>query len=268
MVNVICIKWGTYYKASDINKLYAAIKRNTSYPVDFYCFTECPEGLKSEINVQPLPVLDVKPEENKYGYKKEAGLCDDNLGNLKGQRVFFFDIDSLIVGNLDDLFTYPKDDGFYIINDWAHRKGKKANKVGQASCYSWVVGTLGYIKEYFEQHPNEVTDKYYTACQEYLSDKVIEKYGKLNFFPEDWFKSFRFHCLPHPLLRYFVAPKKPDIKDLKMIAFHGVTNMQEAYDGVWCSDKNNRKYPRGYKKLYKHILPTKWVKEYWRDEDA
>ena len=38
--NVICIKWGTYYGAEDVNKLCAAIKRNTSYDVNFYCFTE------------------------------------------------------------------------------------------------------------------------------------------------------------------------------------------------------------------------------------
>lgn len=42
--NVICIKWGTYYGAEDVNKLCAAIKRNTSYDVNFYCFTERTEN--------------------------------------------------------------------------------------------------------------------------------------------------------------------------------------------------------------------------------
>lgn len=261
--NVICIKWGNGYSASDVNKLYDQIKRNTKYNIDFYCFTDDPLDLDNKIINKPLPKLGVEITGKMMGYLKEAGLCDDNLGGLAGQRVYFFDLDSLIVGNLDDFFEYPKDDGFYIINDWAHRHGKFKNKVGQASCYSFVVGTLGYIKEYFEQNSLLMWEKYYTASQEYLSAKVIEKYGKLNFWPDNWFKSFRFHCLPFPLFRHFIAPKFPKVKSLKMIAFHGVTGIEEALAGKWCFDKSNKKYPRGLKKIYKYVLPTKWIEEYW-----
>ena len=137
----------------------------------------------------------------------------------------------MIVGNLDEFFDYPIEDRFYAINDWAHRHGKKANKVGQASCYSWVVGTLGFIKEYFEKHPQEVIDTYYTATQQYVSAKVLEKFGKIWFWPDNWFKSFRFHCLPHPLLRFFITPKLPNIKGLKMIAFHGEPGINELFTG-------------------------------------
>ncbi len=261
-VNVICIKWGQYYGIKDTNILCSAIKRNTTYDVDFYCFTDDAEGLSPDVIVKPLPVMNVAPEDNKYAYKKEAGLCDDTLGGLTGQRVFFFDLDSLIVGNLDEFFDYPVDDKFYIIDDWNSRKGKKKGKVGQASCYSFVVGTLGYVKEYFEAHPKEVIAKFYTASQEYLSSKVIERDGKLNFWPDNWFKSFRFHCLPHPLLRWFKVASIPKVDGLKMIAFHGDTGIEEAKAGVW-SSPNSPRFPKGYKKLYKHLLPVPWVDDYW-----
>ncbi len=265
IVNVICIKWGIWYPCDDVNRLFHSIQRNTfSHKVNFYCFTDLSEGLDKDIIVKPLPVLQVKPEDNKYGYRKEAALCEDNLGGLQGQRVFFFDLDSLIVGPLDEFFDYPQDDGFYIINDWKHRKGKKANTVGQASCYSWVVGTLGYIKEYFEVHPKEVVQKYYTASQEYLSAKVIEKYGKLNFWPDNWFKSYRFHCMPNPLLRWFITPQLPKVQGIKMIAFHGLPGIADAIKGVWSSDTTNKKAPHGYKHLYKHVKPAKWIQEYWK----
>ncbi len=264
--NVITIKWGEGFKPEEINKLYANIKRFTTQDIDFYCFTEHPEGLNENVIVKPLPVLNMNMEKNKFGYLKEAGLCDDNLGGLQGQRVFFFDIDSLIVGHLDEFFQYPQGEDFYIINDWASQKKiKKKNKVGQASCYSWVIGKLGYIKEYYEKNPEEVIGKYYTASQEYLSAKVIEKYGKLNFFPDNWFKSFRFHCMPHPLLRRFVMPRIPKVEGLKMISFHGVTGLQEAIDGVWCRPSEVKKYPRGFKRFYKYVLPTTWIKDYWRE---
>ena len=40
-VNVICIKWGNYYSAEYVNKLFSAVSRNfEKYAVNFYCFTE------------------------------------------------------------------------------------------------------------------------------------------------------------------------------------------------------------------------------------
>jgi len=264
VINVICIKWGNVYNADDVNKLFRAIKRNTSFDIAFYCFSEITEGLEDGIIIKALPTLQVSEKYQKTGYLKEAGLCDNNLGGLNGKRVFFFDLDSLIVGNLDDLFSYPQGDNFYIINDWRNRKGKKKNKVGQASCYSFLVGTLGFIKNFFEEYPDEVWQKYRTASQEFLSAKVIEKYGYLHFWPDDWFKSFRFHCMPHPLFRYFFAPTIPKAKGLKMIAFHGVTGISQALKGVWCDDKSHKKYPKGLSKLYKHVRKTKWIENYWR----
>lgn len=262
--NVITIKWGNKYTPDDINKLCAAIRRNTSYDIRFYCFTEKADGLGEDIVRMPLPKLNM-PQEKIFGnHPKASGLCDDNLGGMNGQRVFFFDIDSLIVGNLDEFFDFPQGDKFYIINDWAHRRGKKANMVGQASCYSWMVGTLGFIKEYYEQHPEEVKERFGTATQQYVSAKVIEKYGKLNFWPDNWFKSFRFHCLPHPLLRYFFAPKIPVVDGLKMIAFHGEPGIPEALRGVWSINPQSDKYPRGLKKIYKHLRPATWIADYWK----
>jgi len=257
-VNVICIKWGNAYNYEYVNKLENMIKRNTSYKVKFYCFTDDSEGFNKDIIVKPLPILDTIEEyKTKYAYRKEAALCDDNLGELNGQRVFFFDLDIVMISNLDEFFDYPKDNKFYIINDW----NTKGDTVGQASCYSWTVGTLGFIKEYFEKNPKEVVDEFFTASQEYLSSKVIEKYRKLNFWPDDWFCSFRFHCMPKfGLLRHFVIPEIPrDRKNLKFIVFHGTPNPREAIKGIWDLKGNDKKW----KRLYKVCKPTTWINKYW-----
>jgi len=97
--NVICIKWGTAYDAEYVNKLKNMIQRNTSkFQIDFYCFTDDTNGLDSDVITKPLPTLDTKDEYlTKYAYRKEAGLCDDHLGGLEGERVFFFDLDDSIV---------------------------------------------------------------------------------------------------------------------------------------------------------------------------
>ena len=257
-INAICIKWGTVYEPEYVNKLYSMIKRNSSFDVDFYCFTENLDGLDKDIIIKPLPILNTTKEyQTKYAYRKEAGLCDDNLGGLKGQRVFFFDLDIVVVSSLDELFSYPKDDKFYIIND----SNSRGNHIGQATCYSWEVGTLGYIKDYYEKHPKEIVDKFFTASQEYLSMKVIEKFGKLNFWPDNWFCSFRFHCMTKfGPFRHFITPSLPKNRPgLKIINFHGYPKPKEAIEGIW-KIKNNQKW----KKIYKVCKPTKWIEDYWK----
>lgn len=253
-VNIICIKWGDSYPADYVNRLFQMIQRNTSHPFDFYCFTENAADLFDEVIVKPLPVLNVKPEDNRYSYKKEAGLCDDQLGGLTGQRVFYFDLDVVIVDSIDCFLEYPKGEEFIIINDW----NTKGDHVGQASCYSWIVGQLGFVKEYFEQHPREVADQYFTASQEYLSAQIIEKFGKLNFWPDSWCRSFRFHCLPKGVLRHFFIAKIPE--GAKILVFHGSPNPHEAVLGVWSTVK---KIPF-WKRLYKVVRPTPWIMKYWK----
>lgn len=70
--------------------------------------------------------------------------------------------------------------------------------------------------------------------------------------------------MPHPLLRYFAEPKLPDIKGLKMVAFHGEPGIAEALRGVWSTNPKSDKYPRGWKKLYKHLRPATWIADYWK----
>lgn len=258
--NVICIKWGLrHYSSDDVNHLYVMVKRNVKeHALNFYCFTDRSEGLHRDIIAKPLPHLNVRPEDNKYAYRKEAGLCDDDLGGLRGQRVLFLDLDVVITDSLDEMIDYPSDDDFVIINDW----NTSGDHVGQASCYSWKVGTLGFVKEYFEAHPQDVMKRFRTASQEYLSWKVIERWGRLHFWPHEWCRSFKAHALPVWFLRRFVTPKLPE--GTKVLAFHGRPKMEDAVLGRWA--------PPGHESfwkvlLYKSIKPCPWLETYWNQAE-
>ena len=222
------------------------ITRNTSYHIHFFLFSnnDLPK-LKQEINKFPEPAESSDIYSETLNYRKEAGLCDDSLGGLSGERVFFFDLDVLITGNLDELFSYPKDDGFYIINDW----NTKGDHVGQATCYSFVVGRLGFVKVGFEEKYIQIIDRFGTASQEYLSSCIIDHFGKLNFWPETLFRSFKLHCLPFWPLRKFITPRRPPT-GTKVLAFHGHPDLRDAIKGgghhlVW------KKSAKGWKKIYK-----------------
>lgn len=250
--NVICIKWGTNYSSDDVNKLYISVLKNINYDIDFYCFTDDINGLNNKIIVKPIPELKNVYKIGCQIYIKEVGLCDNNLGDLNGKRVLYFDLDTVIVDNIDCFFDLPKNNEFFIIKDWNH----SFKKVGQASCYSWVVGTLGFIKDYFEINYENIYKKFGSASQEYLSSKVIEKYGKLNFWPEEWCKSFKVHCLPNPFLpfsRRFITARIP--LGAKIICFHGVPKAKDAKNGIWPEKNPIKKF------FYKHLKPVDWVEE-------
>lgn len=251
--HVICIKWGHTYSANDVNRLYKMTAKQTKkFQLVFHCFTDDTNGLEPNIVTHSLPNVAVPKEELKYVYQKEVGLCDDDLGGLSGKRVLFFDIDVIIVDNIDCFFEFSQADDFVIINDWNSR----GDAVGQASCYSWEVGTLGYVKRNFEKNYREIIDQYFTASQEYLSEQVINRFGRLVFWPDSWCKSFKQHCLPPWYLRYFFPPSIPE--GTKMLAFHGHPKIDNAVKGIWSESMPF------YKKLYKKNLPMPSLTKYWQ----
>ena len=250
-VNVICIKWGTYYTSDYVNKLFRAVSRNfNKHSVEFYCFTEVTDGLDPEIKTRNLPDL----KNSQLSYQKEAGLCDDNLGGLNGQRVIYFDLDSVICGDLDRLIKFMDSDKPYITRDY----GRDSDEVGGSNLYSWVVGTLGYIKDHYEKNSDAVIEKFGSASQEYLSAKIIERHGKLNFFPNQWHISYKKHCLRKWPFNFFLEAKRPN-EEVLLVNFHGDPKVHDAVSGTWSTRK---KFPI-WKKLYKHTKPASWVSEYW-----
>jgi len=258
-IHVVTTQWGTAYNETDVNNLFSMIRRNTTLPVCCHVFSsaELP-GLNPDIQQHPDVFLKMPDEHRQKNYRKTVGLCDNNLEGLAGKRIFVFDLDVLIMDNLDDLFTYPKDDKFYIINDWNTR----GNHVGQGTCYSLVVGTVGFVKDIFEARSEAWIEEFGSATQQYLSKVLIDRYGSLTFWPEEWFQSFRYHCLPFGPLRHFLTPHKPK-PGTKVVAFHGQPGLRDAIIGQW-SKPGIGKASKGWKKLYKVCRPTPWVEQLWR----
>lgn len=252
VVNVICIKWGSSYTSEDVNKLYRAVVRNAQkHQINFHCFTEVREGLDENIQVNPLPVVSL----HKYAYIKEAGLCDDALAGLTGERVFFFDLDSVIVGELDTFFDLPQGTEFFA----AYDPNTQSDRIAGANFYSWVVGTLGYAKAFYDANAESVVAKYYTASQEYLSDQVLEKFDKINFWPKSYIASFKMDLKQPWPLNYFLKPRRPS-GEMRLINFHGDPKMKDAVDGKW----STRLSIKWYKRWYKFSLPADWILEYWK----
>lgn len=251
--NFVCMKWKDAYSADYVNKLYSMIQRNIKRPFRLICYTENKEGIIPEVEVYDLPPFNF-PEEWQWRAYRKKSLTRAVLHPFKeGERFLFLDLDVVITGSLDEMFDYETDKDFIICYNWTRGKGK----IGNSSVTMMRVGALNHVIEDLEKDPVKYVNQYKTASQEYMSAKVIEKYGKLTFWPDEWCRSFQIHCMQWRFMRLIKAPSLPPT-DCKVLVFHGAVNPPDAINGHWPGKV------QFYKRFYKTIKPTPWIKDFWK----
>jgi len=97
-MNVLTLKVGDKYGPEYINRLYSAIKRNSTVDFDFYCYTEDSSGLDDNIHIIPLRL---RHDVVKQWYKIDF----HHMPKLHG-KCLILDIDYIIIDNIDDILTW------------------------------------------------------------------------------------------------------------------------------------------------------------------
>ena len=129
----------------------------------------------------------------------------------------------------------------------AHRRGGARLDPG------FAVGSHPYL------HDNIVKDfftnyKTYRNEQTYISKTITD----ITYWPDEWCILFKTHCVPSWPSRFWREPVLPPTA--RVVAFPGDPNPDDALEGVWPPGKT-------IKKIYKHILPTRWIGEIWDAAD-
>ena len=236
--NVICMKWGDKYSADYVNILFNMVSRNLSIPFRFVCFTDDPKGINEEVEVFDLPSLNLPNNIPERGWLKLTTFSK-TLGDLEG-KALFLDLDLIITGSLDELFEIEGD--FLIIKDFIRK-----DVTGNSSVYRFEIGQHEDVIENFKNNFTDIKNKHRNE-QEYLS-AFMDKKNLLNYWPEDWCKSFKKHCIHKGFKQFFYPPELPE--NTRIVIFHGKPNPPEAIAG-----KSG--------KWYRKVLPTPWVKDFWR----
>lgn len=236
-VNILCMKWGTRYNSQDVNILYSMVERNITLPFRFVCFTDNRQGIRPEVECFDIPEI-IIPEDKKISPWKKLVLFKKELYDLKG-KALFLDLDLVIMDNIDCFFSYS--DKFAIIENWT----QKGMGIGNSSVYCFNIGQHPEVFEYYSSHVEEVTNTYDNE-QIYLSKKI----GDIVYWPNSWCRSFKRHCIPPYIIRYFITPKKP--ADVKIVVFHGDPKPSDAIKGGF------------YGNILKYIRPSQWIGENWK----
>lgn len=109
-ITFVCLKAGDAYGPEYVNILFDMVRRNLreGTPGRFVCITDNPTGLHEAIETIPLPA-DLETWWGKL-YMFKRGLFAD------GERCIFMDLDTLIIGSIDELVAY--DGQFATLRDF------------------------------------------------------------------------------------------------------------------------------------------------------
>lgn len=242
---IVCFSWGTVYGKYYINRLYAMVARNITGPFRFICLTDNPEGIRPEVECFDCPTVPAKPPHDVDGWRKLV-LWAPQVADLEGE-VLYLDVDVLIVDNIDCFWEHPGD--FCIIKNWTTAPELK---IGNSSVFRYRIGENTDLWERFTADPEGVI-----ASADNEQVWVTQQHGNVTWWPDEWCRSFKVHCIPKFPMNWLVPPKLP--AGTKFVIFHGTPNPEDAEAGVWPTNKSK------LKKIYKHIRVAPWVKEHWHD---
>ncbi|MDY6068545.1 MAG: hypothetical protein SPI34_02315 [Opitutales bacterium] len=239
---VICAKWGDKYGPEYVNRLYNMVKRNTTKPFKFICFTDNNSGICSEVETRELPSMNL-PNGKERGWRKLSFFGKD--ANLSG-NVLFIDLDVVIVSNIDDYFTM---EGDFILTE--HWKPSKKQGIGQTSVYRFNAANHADLYEYFMANIDTVKAEYRHE-QAYVCG-MLAKQNNIKFWPIQWMPSFKYKCMRTFPLNLFMKPVLP--KAAKIVVFHGNPTPDQAMAGK----------TKGFLKgIFRHVITPQWLKDNWR----
>ena len=142
------MKWGNKYGPDYVNKLQNMVTKNLKKKFRFICFTDNNKGLKSNIEVFPLPQINMPHNKPERGWRKLSILQKD-LYDVTG-TCLFLDLDIVIVDNIDPIFDLEGD--FFIAFD----KRKEKSYIGNSSVFRFEANSHDDIYQNFNSNHSKI----------------------------------------------------------------------------------------------------------------
>lgn len=228
MIAVCCVCWGKKFNLDYVYNLKAAVERNTTVEHKFVVYSDrIIEGVETKL---------LRPGYS--GWWNKLQLFDP--ANKPADRMIYFDLDTIITGNIDWLL---EDKSWFMgiedvgsVNAWQpHLKN-----VLQSGVMSWDFNPVSFIWSEFIMRYDGIVDSF-RGDGEYLSSIINpyqrtllqQKYpGKL--------KSYK----------YQVYPSRPN-SETSIVVFHGRPSIEQAFTEQIVTPLQTYE-------------PQEWIKDYWR----
>lgn len=211
MLHIVSVKWGTKYSSEYVDKLYRGLKRHSSTPFLFHCFTDDPRDIaEPDVITHPLPFSQLT------GWWNKLYLFSDDIGLPKGDTMLYFDLDTLIVGNVDPIMQYSPQKLVTLRDFYQVKKhGPKAAEVG-SGILMWKKGDCQSIWLRFMENPQKIMRLFkVSGDQKFIEGVVSSRMYWQDLFPGK-VVSFKVHCQQG-------LPEQASI-----ICYHGKPNIPES----------------------------------------
>lgn len=225
--NILCLKHGNKYSSNYVNTLYRMVERNLSLPFNFYCLTENTKGLDPNIKPIMLPG-------GLHGWWYKPYIFSNNLP-IEG-TILYLDLDVVISGNLDKLFSYEPNQ-WCVIRDFTRSQRPDWQKYN-SSVIRFDKGQLEHVWKTFSQDPNRHIKRFF-GDQDFLYD--VAKDAKL--WPDEWILSWKWEIRsskelspgPRGTRRLTTIEDVAPPKECCICVFHGDPNPEHC-DDPWVVD--------------------------------
>lgn len=195
-LSVICWKWKPpkfyerAFSSEAVNTLYRMVKRNYSRHFHFYCFTDDPEGISTDIRCIDLPDT-FSHLESPLGvhypacYRRLIAFGRD-FSDIVGPRFVSLDLDCVIVDRLDPLWHRRED---FVI--W---KSQVPNQPYNGSMWLHTTGTREQVLSKFhpEVSPKIARQKGYVGSDQAWLSYILP--GEATWDKEDGVVNWQTHC--------------------------------------------------------------------------
>ena len=238
MINIVCLKWGNKYGPEYVNRLYGMLRRNTRKEFKFWCFTEDAAGIRPEVFTIPL-----KFAESLDSWWNKIWLFSNDLPIPLGEQIFYIDLDTLVVDNIDDLLTDQVPD-IVVLKDFYQGIARTAGTIG-SGLMTWRHGDYENIWQEFIKDPAAAIQSVHPHGDQHWVEKNISAW----YFWQDLFPgrvvSFKIDCADG-------LPAEADI-----ICYHGRPSIPES---MTQSINHSTALKRWTTK------PAPWVADHWRED--
>ena len=225
MLNVVCLKYGDKYGPIYVNNLYNMIERHLTVPHRFVCFTDNTVGLNPKIEIKLI-----QSQRFSGWWWKPYIFKADHFSD--GDTNLFFDLDMVIVNNIDNIANYLPND-FVGLQDVGRVFKRGADRLGSA-VLKWPANQYTDIWTNLDANPNYV--RQFQGDQDYIWN--LHK-SVIRFFPEKWIQSYKWEIRDRSELvringRFnFDTVKDVQIdKETNVLAFHGSPDPHEVKDPI------------------------------------
>lgn len=216
-VDCACVIHGTAYDWTYVERLYSMLNRHISRGIRLHVYTEESRPVPSPMIKHTLTDWGIKGPKLSWWYKMQLF----NKDNFQGQ-LLYFDLDTVIVDNLDWLVNLPKQQ-FWAVRDFKHLWKPHFAGINSSVMY-WDTNQFDFVwRKFCTENFNTVIAGYH-GDQDYISDAI--PIAQRRFLPEEKVKSWRWECLDGGYnfkKRRFFLPgtgTKPP-KNTTILVFHG-----------------------------------------------